>query len=82
MEIEYRFHMQDDLILCDNLKDYIPEVERIMRANDMHLMSLYAPRYKQLKEANEKGIALGEIFGGLCDAGYRVLAEAGSPDAG
>jgi hypothetical protein len=52
---EYRFHMQDDLILCDDFKDYIPEVERIMRENDMHLMSLYAPRYRVLKEANEKG---------------------------
>jgi len=52
---EYRFHMQDDLILCDDLKDYIPEAERIMRENDMHLMSLYAPRYKSLKESYEKG---------------------------
>lgn len=52
---EYRLHMQDDIILCDELKDYIPEVERIMRENNMHLLSLYAPRYKVLKEAHEKG---------------------------
>jgi hypothetical protein len=52
---EYRLHMQDDLILCDDFKDYIPEVERIMREKDMHLMSLYAPRYKQHLNAHAKG---------------------------
>ena len=52
---EYRFHMQDDLVLCDDLKDYLPEVERIMRVSDMNLMSLYAPRYRVNLEANQKG---------------------------
>jgi hypothetical protein len=53
--IEYVFHMQDDIILCDDLKYYIPEVERIMIENNMELMSLYAPRYKVLLEAYKKG---------------------------
>lgn len=52
---EYRLHMQDDIILCDDFKDYFPEVERMMTENDMHLLGLYAPRYKQHRNAHAKG---------------------------
>lgn len=52
---EYRLHMQDDLIYCDSFKDYLPEVERLMRDEGMHLLSLYAPRVKQLREQHAKG---------------------------
>lgn len=62
---EYRLHMQDDLIYADNFKDYFPEVERLMRENDMHLLSLYAPRYKTLKAARDKGRRFCRSFAGF-----------------
>lgn len=62
---DYRLHMQDDLIYCDDFRDYIPEVMRLMREEDMHLFSLYGPRVKQLREAHAKGRRYCQSFKGF-----------------
>lgn len=56
---EYRLHMQDDITLCDDLKDYLPELERQMRDNNYDIVSLYAPRRKHMDEQYAKGIRIG-----------------------
>jgi len=55
----YRLHMQDDITYCDDFADYLPEVERIMRADDIPLLSLFAPRRKHMVEQNAKGRRIG-----------------------
>jgi hypothetical protein len=62
---QYRLHMQDDIILADDFKDYIPQVQKIMEDNGMHLMSLYAPRHKQLRDAYAKGRPFCQSFAGF-----------------
>lgn len=52
---QYRLHMQDDITLTDDLKDYLPEVERQMREKDIELLSLFAPRRKHMDEQFTKG---------------------------
>jgi hypothetical protein len=52
---EYRFHMQDDLILADGLKGYLPTLEKKMRDEEMHYLSLYSTPRKVFKEAHQKG---------------------------
>ena len=52
---EYRFHMQDDLILADNLKNYLPQLEKEMKANDMKYLSFYASRRKVFSNALASG---------------------------
>ena len=55
----YRLHMQDDITYCDDFVDYLPEVERVMRENDYHIISLYAPRRKHMVEQYAKGKRIG-----------------------
>lgn len=52
-EGEYRFHMQDDLILADGLKDYLPSLEKKMRDEGIHYLSLYSPPRRVFKDAHK-----------------------------
>lgn len=56
---EYRLHMQDDITFCDGFKDYLPEVERLMREGQYDLLSLFAPRRKHMDEQFAKGKRVG-----------------------
>lgn len=55
----YRLHMQDDITYCDDFVDYLPEVERVMREDDIPLLSLFAPRRKHMVEQLAKGKRIG-----------------------
>ena len=48
---KYRFHMQDDLVLADRLKEYLPLLEEKMRNDGMHYLSLYSTPRKVFKDA-------------------------------
>jgi len=56
---EYRLHMQDDLILCDDLKEYLPHLEQEMDNKGIDLLSLFAPRRKHIKEQYDAGKRIG-----------------------
>lgn len=57
----YRLHLQDDAMVPNDLECYLHEVETIMKDNDIHVMSLYVPQRKFLKEQYEKGIRFSEF---------------------
>jgi len=57
----YRLHLQDDAMVPNKLEYYLPEVESIMKDNDIHVMSLYVPQRKFLREQHEKGIRFSEF---------------------
>lgn len=41
---EYRLHLQDDVILTPSLEDYLPTLEQEIRAREIDVLALYAPR--------------------------------------
>jgi hypothetical protein len=51
--------MQDDLIYCNRFKDYLPELEALIKEGDYHLVSLFAPRRKHMKEQFDAGKRIG-----------------------
>jgi hypothetical protein len=53
---EYRFHMQDDLILADGLSGYLPSLERKMQNEGMHYLSLYSTPRKVFTDAHKNGL--------------------------
>tara|TARA_R110002074_G_scaffold173445_1_gene336253 strand:- start:68 stop:679 length:612 start_codon:yes stop_codon:yes gene_type:complete len=56
---DYRMHLQDDVILNKNLKDYLPYVLKDMKDNNWEALSLYAPTRKLIKEQIKKGLKYG-----------------------
>ena len=52
---DYRLHLQDDVILADNLQDYFLTLKSYMLAEDIHVFSLFAPNRKEFIEAYESG---------------------------
>ncbi len=52
---DYRLHLQDDVILSKNFWDKLPHIERLMKKKDIHVLSLYAPNRKDLREQHEQG---------------------------
>jgi hypothetical protein len=57
----YRLHLQDDAMVPNDLECYLHEVETIMQDNDIHVMSVYVPQRKFLKEQYEKGVRFSEF---------------------
>jgi hypothetical protein len=57
----YRLHLQDDAIVPNDLEQYLPEVEKLMQENDIHIMSLYVPQRKYLKEQYDKGLRFSDF---------------------
>lgn len=55
---EYRLHLQDDVILTRNLEDYLPTLEQEVRAREIDVLALYAPRRGHIDES----VAAGERF--------------------
>ncbi len=45
---DYRFHIQDDVILADGLKNYLPDLCGFMKDKNIQLLSLFAPARKSL----------------------------------
>lgn len=58
---EYRLHMQDDIIFCDDFVDYLPTLEEMMRKKEINLLSLFAPRRKHMRVQFEKGKRIGSF---------------------
>lgn len=55
---EYRLHLQDDVILARNLEDYLPTLEQEVRAREIDVLALYAPRRGHI----DASAAAGERF--------------------
>ena len=52
---EYKLHLQDDIVIADNLKDYLPKLESYMQNKEIHLLSLFAPNRKLVLEQYNEG---------------------------
>ena len=58
----YRLHLQDDVVLPERFVDYLPYVERDMVENDYDILSLFAPRRKDLRESHSEGVKQYVVF--------------------
>lgn len=58
---DFRLHLQDDVILADNLQDYFLTLKSYMWAEDIHVLSLFAPNRKDLIDAYEAGKHIAEF---------------------
>lgn len=45
---DYRLHLQDDVIIADDLELYIPILTKLMEDNNIDLLSLFAPARKNI----------------------------------
>ena len=52
---DYRLHLQDDVILPQGFKDYLPTILKDMKERNIEVLSLFAPRRKKLKELYKAG---------------------------
>tara|TARA_R110000744_G_scaffold323112_1_gene428986 strand:- start:379 stop:981 length:603 start_codon:yes stop_codon:yes gene_type:complete len=52
---EYKLHLQDDIVIADNLKDYLPKLEAYMKNKEIHLLSLFAPNRKLILQQYKEG---------------------------
>jgi len=43
---DYRLHLQDDVIIADELKTYFSYIENFMYSHNIHLLALFAPSRK------------------------------------
>jgi hypothetical protein len=55
---DYRFHLQDDVILANGLKSYIPTLLEYMAKYNIHLLSLFAPSRENFDEEYAKGVRI------------------------
>ncbi len=58
--IDYRFHLQDDVIIADELEKYLPELVKFMNVFDFHMITLYSPPRPSLLNAHKNGKRLYE----------------------
>lgn len=57
--MDFRLHLQDDVILPNRFSEYLPYVCKDMKDNEMDLLTLFTPRRKLPKEQLSKGIKYG-----------------------
>lgn len=52
---DYRFHLQDDVIIADNLVEYLPIVAKFMKNNNIPMLTFFYPARNSAKIAYENG---------------------------
>lgn len=52
----YRLHLQDDIILADNFKEYLPWVLKFMENQNLDVVSLFSPARGSIKKAFDEGM--------------------------
>lgn len=57
----YRLHLQDDIILADNLLFNLDYLSNLMNSNNIDVLSLYANPRKAIKKAFDEGKSLVEL---------------------
>lgn len=65
---DYRFHIQDDIIIAVDLPSYLPVLAKFMEANDIHMLSLFAPARQTIRDQYQIGkrfISYGNFLGPL-----------------
>jgi len=52
---DYRLHLQDDVIIADRFKDYLPTIESMMKINRIDVFSLFVPHRQIMRDYFNKG---------------------------
>jgi len=64
---DYRFHLQDDVILATDLKLYLPKLIEFMKYRNMHVLSLFCPVRRSISVAYFTGMRVTEYYNYLCN---------------